>query len=98
MPEEKNKKKKNQKRSNQEIEQDKKRKIAELSEIEVSDVISETEEQGERFYARKFKALYNGARKSLVLLSKKRVLKMISSQEAYTQAREVLNAFMEKDE
>lgn len=55
--------------------------------------LMETEEQqGERYYARKFKILYNSVRKALVKINKQRGKEGISNEVAYKNAI----AFIEK--
>lgn len=70
-------------------------KITSVEELKTKlDAVAQVSGQkGERFYARKFKELYNSVRKSLVLLAKARG-NALTSEETYSKAISVLYKYI----
>ena len=79
-----------------EIQREKAQLRKEIENVDVMDIVAESEsaDLGERHYARQFKRVYNATRKGLVHLRKQRSLGVLTNEETYNKAIELLESFV----
>lgn len=73
-------------------EENRKKLLAEAKAIDIDSVVETVTAStlGEREYGKKFRLLYNVLRKSLVALDKQRKAKIVTNEQAYLKALEIL--------